>query len=173
MSKYGLKQSLISFIAFIAGILWMSALLSGCASSPSKIYVDDETLTTNVKLALYANKEVSAKKIIVATADGVVHLSGFVKEADQIGIAEETANRVSGVKSVDNRIEVEIPSDSIPVLKPNTAKYNKHKGKAKLAKPVKKARATKGKKASGKKTKKPVKASKTSGKAQKNKSKKS
>lgn len=131
------KTNIAALLAFMATFLAI-ILLTGCASTFSKtVQVDDETLATNVKLALYSDKKVSAKKIIVATSEGVVHLSGFVKDPEQISAAEEAARKVAGVKEVDNRLEVDVPAEPMPIFKSKSVKAKASKSKATKYKTVK------------------------------------
>jgi len=68
--------------------------------------VDDTTLSTKVKSALFANPVTKARQINVATADGVVQLSGFVDSASEKSTATEVARSVAGVRSVKNELEM-------------------------------------------------------------------
>ena len=63
--------------------VWMAALLiglAGCAGTQTRDstgeYIDDAAITTKVKSAMIADKEVSALHISVKTIKGVVHLTG-------------------------------------------------------------------------------------------------
>ncbi len=67
--------------------------------------VDDTVLSTKVKSALFANPVTKARQINVATADGVVQLSGFVDSANEKATATEVARSVAGVRSVKNELE--------------------------------------------------------------------
>jgi osmotically-inducible protein OsmY len=69
-------------------------------------YVDDSTITTQVKAKFAENTTVSAMAISVETLKGVVQLSGFAKTADERVMAERLALGVSGVRSVKNDIVV-------------------------------------------------------------------
>ena len=68
--------------------------------------VDDTTLSAKVKSALVANPVTKARQINVATADGVVQLSGFVDSASEKSTATEVARSVAGVRSVKNELEM-------------------------------------------------------------------
>ena len=86
----------------------LSAFLVGgsvAAESPKKA-VSDSWITTKVKSELAADKEVSATHIHVKTVDGVVTLTGKAKSQGSIDRAVEDANKVKGVKSVVNNLEV-------------------------------------------------------------------
>jgi hyperosmotically inducible protein len=75
------------------------------AESPEKA-VSDSWITTKVKSELAADKEVSSTHIHVKTVDGVVTLTGTTKSKGSIDRAVEDANKVKGVKSVVNNLEV-------------------------------------------------------------------
>jgi hyperosmotically inducible periplasmic protein len=82
----------------------------GCAVTRGQesvgAYVDDTTITTQVKSRFVENKEVDASSISVETLNGTVMLSGFAKNASEKSTAEGIARRVSGVKAVKNEIAV-------------------------------------------------------------------
>ncbi len=84
--------------------------LAACASTPTHQapgeYFDDATITTKVKSALIANPVAEAHEIEVETFRGVVQLSGFVDTTNERDTAQKVAQRVAGVKSVHNNIEV-------------------------------------------------------------------
>jgi hyperosmotically inducible protein len=69
-------------------------------------YVDDATITTQVKARMLDNKDVSGLSISVETLNGTVMLSGFAKNATEKAVAERIARDVNGVKSVRNEIAV-------------------------------------------------------------------
>jgi len=68
--------------------------------------VDDSTITTKVKSALIDDPRTKAGDIKVETRNGVVQLSGFVKDEAQKAAAETVAKAVTGVKSVSNGLSV-------------------------------------------------------------------
>jgi hyperosmotically inducible periplasmic protein len=74
--------------------------------SSAREMVDDTLITTKVKSALIAEKGIDSGRISVETEKGKVMLSGDVKSPDQRQRAEGIARKVSGVKRVDNKIEV-------------------------------------------------------------------
>ena len=75
-------------------------------SDSARTAVDDTLITTKVKTALLAEKGIDSTKISVETENGKVMLSGDVKGPDQRQKAEGVARKVSGVKAVDNKLEV-------------------------------------------------------------------
>lgn len=64
--------------------------------------IDDSALTTQVKSALLAEKDVNSFDIKVKTFDGTVQLSGFVDSKWQIDKAVQVASAVNGVQHVKN-----------------------------------------------------------------------
>lgn len=97
--------------AFIAGLAALALLaVSGCAVTRDQetvgAYVDDTTITTQIKSRFVENKDVDASSIRVETLNGTVMLSGFAKNALEKTTAENIARKVNGVKSVRNEIAV-------------------------------------------------------------------
>ena len=68
--------------------------------------VDDGVITAKVKAALISDPNVAAHEVNVQTREGVVQLAGFVDSGDQKAKASELTRRISGVKQVDNQLEV-------------------------------------------------------------------
>ncbi len=95
----------------IAAAIAAAALITtGCAVTRGQetvgAYVDDTTITTQVKSRFVENKQVDASSITVETLNGTVMLSGFAKNSTEKETAESIARRVNGVKSVKNAIAV-------------------------------------------------------------------
>lgn len=86
------------------------AMVSGCASSPTSEstgqYIDSSRITTDVKTALFAAKDVNSSDISVKTFKSIVQLSGFVNSPAQVKRAGEIASKVSGVTEVRNDLLV-------------------------------------------------------------------
>ena len=93
----------------IAGVLGATTLV-GCAVTREQStvgeYVDDATITTQVKAKFAEDKTVAASSISVETLRGTVQLSGFAKTAAERSQAEAIASRVKGVKAVQNNISL-------------------------------------------------------------------
>ena len=68
--------------------------------------VDDATITTKVKTKLIEDETTKAHQIDVDTRSGVVQLGGFVDSAAAKDRAGELARSVSGVKDVQNELQV-------------------------------------------------------------------
>jgi len=96
-------------LTFIVIALAVGAM-SGCAVQRGQesvgAYVDDATITTQVKSRFVESKVVDAGAISVETMTGTVMLSGFAKNQLEKNTAENIARIVSGVRSVKNEITV-------------------------------------------------------------------
>jgi len=83
---------------------------TGCAVTRGQetvgAYVDDATITTQIKSRWIENKEVDAASIHVETLNGTVLISGFAKNAAEKATAESIARKVNGVRSVRNEIAI-------------------------------------------------------------------
>jgi osmotically-inducible protein OsmY len=96
----------------LAATLAAASLLAlpGCAVTRGQetvgAYVDDATITTQIKSRFVSNKDVDAASIKVETLNGTVMLSGFAKSSTERATAERIARDVNGVKSVRNEIAV-------------------------------------------------------------------
>lgn len=88
----------------------MMLTITGCAVTRGQesigAYVDDSTITTQVKARMVDNKQVDAAAISVETMKGTVMLSGFAKNATEKVMAETLAREVKGVVAVKNEIAV-------------------------------------------------------------------
>ena len=86
------------------------AAMSGCAvtrgDQSASAYVEDSVITTQVKAKFAAADTVDATSIRVETINGTVLLNGKAKNANEKSQAEMLARSVTGVKSVNNRIDV-------------------------------------------------------------------
>jgi hyperosmotically inducible protein len=68
--------------------------------------VKDSWITSKTKMALIGDKRTKAREIKVETQAGVVTLRGKVASPEEAGAAEAIARGVSGVKSVNNTLQV-------------------------------------------------------------------
>jgi len=93
MKTFQRAISMLSIVA-VAGII-------GCASTAKSEstgqYVDDTTLTTKVKTAIFEQPTLKSAEINVETFKGVVQLSGFVSSQENVNTAMATARSVPGV----------------------------------------------------------------------------
>ena len=96
----------------LAATMTALALLTatGCAVTRGQetvgAYVDDTTITTQIKARFLDNKQVDGTSISVETLNGTVMLSGFAKSQREKDTAESIARGVNGVKSLRNEIAV-------------------------------------------------------------------
>lgn len=91
-------------IALLSAALMIA--VTGCASTPQQSstgeYVDDTTITTKVKAAIFNEPSLKSAEINVETFKGAVQLSGFVSTQANINTAVAVTRTVGGVKSVKN-----------------------------------------------------------------------
>ena len=96
----------------LAAMVAAAALVitSGCAVTRGQettgAYIDDASISTQVKANMVEDKNVDAAAIKVDTLNGEVMLSGFAKNSVEKNTAESIAMKVKGVKSVKNQIVV-------------------------------------------------------------------
>jgi hyperosmotically inducible protein len=69
-------------------------------------YIDDAAITAKVKAALISDSQIKATNISVETNQGAVKLTGMVDTNNQKSEAEKDANRIDGVKSIDDLLTV-------------------------------------------------------------------
>lgn len=72
-----------------------------------KGYAGDAVTTSEIKAKLLADDIVPSRTVKVETTDGLVQLSGSVKNKAQSDRAESIAKAIDGVKSVKNDLKVE------------------------------------------------------------------
>ena len=115
MSLPSIRQSVrhnVNFPTRLASAALALAMLSstGCAVSrgpeATDDYMDDATITGQVRARIVDNPTVSWTRFSVQTLDGTVMLSGFAKNTVEKETAEQIARDVIGVKTVNNQIEV-------------------------------------------------------------------
>jgi osmotically-inducible protein OsmY len=94
--------------ATVAAIALMSA--TGCAVTRNQetvgAYIDDATITTQIKSRMLNDKDVAGTSISVETLKGTVILSGFAKSSVERSTAEKIARDVNGVVMVKNEIAI-------------------------------------------------------------------
>jgi osmotically-inducible protein OsmY len=94
---------------FLACLVFVTSFM-GCAATRTHEstgqYVDDSTITTKVKAALFDEPKLKSFQIDVKTFKGEVQLSGFVDSAQSAARAGEVARRVNGVVEVKNDLVV-------------------------------------------------------------------
>jgi hyperosmotically inducible protein len=84
--------------------------ITGCAVTRGQervgAYIDDATITTQIKSRFVESKAVDAASIHVETLNGTVMLSGFAKNSAERSAAESIARGIHGVKEIRNEIAV-------------------------------------------------------------------
>lgn len=103
-------------IAFQTSLLLaMTLSIAACTTSPPRTEQQSEAdhkIELAVTQQLEANPRIYAAHVTVSVRDGVVTLSGFVFEPEEVNEAKQSAALVPGVKEIKNRIELELFSRS-------------------------------------------------------------
>jgi len=98
----GVSKMLAAFAVVVA--------VSGCAMFSGREtageYVDDTTITTRVKAAIFNDPALKSMEISVETMQDVVQLSGFVDSAQSKAKAGAIASNVEGVRQLRNNLVV-------------------------------------------------------------------
>ncbi len=101
-----MKHLIVRYVFGLALIV----VITGCASAPisegTREYLNDSTITAQVKFDINREPTLNMFQIHVDTNKGVVQLSGFVDDKGAIEKAEAIARTVKGVKSVRNNLMV-------------------------------------------------------------------
>jgi osmotically-inducible protein OsmY len=101
---------MIQNLAIASAIAVSTVFMTGCAVVRDQqtvgSYIDDATITTQVKARFAEDPTVSAMAIKVETLKGVVQLSGFAKTGAERDKAATIAANVNGVARVVNDIIV-------------------------------------------------------------------
>ncbi|RXK33364.1 hypothetical protein BBD39_08015 [Arsenophonus endosymbiont of Bemisia tabaci Asia II 3] len=91
-------------------VLFMALFLSACAPTAKTEgaggYIDDTVITTKVKTALLAEKNLKSTQINVETFKGRVQLSGFVSSRADTQRAIQVTQGVAGVQSVIGSMKI-------------------------------------------------------------------
>jgi hyperosmotically inducible periplasmic protein len=116
MEHSAMKRTLITLIA--AGGLCVLPAASVAESNGSDSQeeasrsmgraVDDANITAAVKSKLLADRATQGLRINVTTRNGVVSLTGQVRSSTEKELAEQMAADTTGVKTVENRLEVKM-----------------------------------------------------------------
>ena len=103
MRKFTQLRSLLIVCSLAVSIAACSAI-SGRETAGE--YVDDATITTKVKAAIFDEPSLKSLQVSVETFQDVVQLSGFVDSPRSKAKAGELARGVHGVRSVKNDLVV-------------------------------------------------------------------
>lgn len=94
----------------IAAMTATTLVATGCSvirgQETTGAYVDDATITAQIKAKLVESEQVHAGAVNVQTLNGEVALGGFAKSAAERAEAEQIARQVSGVRTVRNNLVV-------------------------------------------------------------------
>ncbi|MBA3058690.1 MAG: BON domain-containing protein [Gammaproteobacteria bacterium] len=99
-------RTLLAAVVAAAALLTATGCAVGRGQQTVGSYIDDATITTQIKARFADNTQVAATSISVETLNGTVLLSGFAKNATEKTMAESIARGVNGVRSVKNEIVV-------------------------------------------------------------------
>jgi len=94
--------------AFMCGVI-LACALTACATPAGRSageVIDDSTITTKVKAALFDDERLSGFAISVETFEGEVTLTGAVNTVGEKVHATGVAESVRGVKNVHNLLEI-------------------------------------------------------------------
>jgi hyperosmotically inducible protein len=95
-----------SFLLTLALITSLAACAVTSGRETVGEYVDDATITTKVKAAMFDDPELKVMQIGVETMQNVVQLRGFVDSDQTKARAGERARSVTGVREVKNDLVV-------------------------------------------------------------------
>ena len=91
--------------------LLCAAMVAGCPgdrmSRSTTEAVDDSLIANKVTLALYSDKQVNGRGIVVEASQGIVELTGVVASTAEAQRAVQIAQQVKGVKAVRSRLKVQ------------------------------------------------------------------
>ncbi len=94
------------FIAMTVALFMATGCAGGEGTRPTGQVVDDASITSRVKAALFGDEVTSGFQIGVDTYQGQVQLNGFVDSQEEKDRAGEIARDVQGVERVINNLEV-------------------------------------------------------------------
>lgn len=101
-------------LTFCTALVMGGALLTGSAhalgKADEKMPINDSWLTAKTKIALFADARIKGSEINVATTQGAVMIRGKVDSDAAKMAAEGIARGIDGVKSVQNDLQVVVPS---------------------------------------------------------------
>jgi osmotically-inducible protein OsmY len=104
------KTSILCLALFLGTPAVVVTTLTGCAGDryqrSTGESIDDKAVSMRVKSALNDNPEYKFSDVKVNSFKGTVQLSGFVNTADQKKKAGQIAEKVEGVKKLENNITV-------------------------------------------------------------------
>lgn len=94
----------------LSGLTGAVLVTTGCSvmrgQQSASSYIDDATITANIKAKMVESTAVDAGAVNVETLNGEVSLSGFAKSADEKAQAGQIARGEPGVRAVHNDLVV-------------------------------------------------------------------
>lgn len=101
----------------MVGILGMSLMvLTACESMTGRTtsqIIHDATVTPSVQGKLTGGKLSNFSRINVDTERSVVTLNGGVRSVEEKSRAKDLAQRVAGVRTVNNNLQIQSPADNV------------------------------------------------------------
>jgi len=94
-------------ISLALALLLSATACTSMTGQTAAQYIDDSTITTSVKAKLVADKVANFTRIDVDTTNREVSLNGVVESPEQKLRAEQLAMEVSGVRRVDNNLQIQ------------------------------------------------------------------
>lgn len=76
------------------------------AAEEARAAIPDATLVDHVRHALIAGADVKRAEVAVRADSGAVHLSGWVRDDEEMARLEDLASRVEGVREVRSHLRV-------------------------------------------------------------------
>jgi hyperosmotically inducible periplasmic protein len=100
-TKQSIRRTAVAIL-----VAWLLPLtFAGCGKTVGET-IDDATITARVKTALLNDAQVGGTKIDVDTAQGVVTMSGIVRNKAEETRAIELARQTPGVRDVKSTMQV-------------------------------------------------------------------
>ena len=103
------RTALIVCATLVIGGLVLTGLAMGLGNANEPTALNDVWLTAKTKTALFTDARVMGREIHVESAQGLVMIRGNVSSDETKKTVEGIANRIDGVKSVKNDLQVVRP----------------------------------------------------------------
>jgi hyperosmotically inducible protein len=100
------NREFVRKMAAVLALAWLLPLTFAACGKTVGETIDDATITARVKTALLNDPQVGAMKIDVDTTQGVVTMSGVVKNKAEETRAIELARQTPGVRDVKSTMQV-------------------------------------------------------------------
>lgn len=100
------QRTLVAAMTAVVALVVMPGCAVTRGQSTVGEYIDDATITAQVKGKFVESKVVDAVAVKVETLNGEVIISGFTKNEDERAMAARLAYEVKGVKAVKNALVI-------------------------------------------------------------------